>query len=313
MRELDVAAILSGSDDVPDGHRSGLVAVVGRPNVGKSSLLNAMVGSKVAIVTDVPGTTRNTIRGVVTRADAQVLFLDTPGLTRPRTLLARRLNDLVRSSLAGVDLVCLMVDIADGIGPGDRFLAAEIADLDVPRIAVANKEDLVTDKDGLIPRLDELASLASFDEVVPTSAVTGLNVDHLVDVVVGYLGEGPRLMAPDATSDQADHQVAAEILREKLIGGMRDEVPHSIAVVVDAIRDVEHRPEVLEVEAVVHVERSSQKGIVIGRGGQVLRDAGAAARRELEALFGRKVFLRTHVRVTKDWQRDPKHLNRLGF
>ncbi|TVR36435.1 MAG: GTPase Era [Nitriliruptor sp.] len=317
-RDLDVQAILAGLDDpVPEGHRAGLIAICGRPNVGKSTLMNRIVGEKVAIVTTVPGTTRNTIRGVRTRPDAQLVFLDTPGLAKPRTLLTRRLNDLVRDTWSGVDLILFLVDVAAGIGRGDEFLATELGSVDTPVVAVANKADLITAKEQLLPRLDRLSRLLgegrAFADIVPVSAETGDNVEVLVDVLVGHLPEGPRLLRPDQVSDQSERQLAAEIVREKLITRGRDELPHSIAVTVDEVVADEDRDDVLRIEAVIHVERDSQKGIVIGKGGENLKAAASEARRELEVLFGAKVFLTTHVKVAREWQRDAKQLGRLGY
>ena len=317
-RDLDLEQVLAGvGDPTPEGHRAGMIALCGRPNVGKSTLLNQMVGEKVAIVTTVPGTTRNAIRGVVTREDAQLVFLDTPGLAKPRTLLGRRLNELVRETWSGVDLICFMVDAADGVGRGDELLAGELARVATPVVAVANKVDRLRDKDLLLPQLERLAELMGpdreFEEIVPVSATTGDNVDRLLDVLVSHLPEGPRLFATGRTSDQPEAQLAAEIVREKLIARMADELPHSIAVTVDEIRPSEERDDLVEVDAVIHVERESQKGIVIGRGGSRLKEAASDARRELEALLGARVYLTTHVRVAKEWQRDPKQLGRLGY
>jgi GTPase len=321
-RELDLASILAGADEpLPEGHRSGLVAIVGRPNVGKSTLLNRMVGEKVAIVTQVPGTTRNAIRGVVTRPDAQLVFLDTPGLAKPKTLLTRRLNELVRDTWSGVDLICFLVDVAGGIGKGDRFLAAELAGIDTPIVAVANKMDQLGDRAQLLPRLQTLTTLLGdtdggargFDDIVPVSAATGENVERLLDVLVSHLREGPRIFRSGEVSDQPEVQLAAEIVREKLIGSMKQELPHSIAVTVDEITPSEDREDLLEVHAVIHVERDSQKGIVIGKGGANLKAAATAAREELEVLLGAKVYLTTHVKVAKEWQGDPKQLGRLGY
>ena len=317
-RELDVAAILAGLDDpVPDGHRSGLIALVGRPNTGKSTLLNHLVGTKVAIVTPVPGTTRNAIRGVLTRDEAQLVFLDTPGLAKPRTLLTRRLNELVRDTWAGVDLLCLVVDAAAGVGQGDAFLVRELAGTSTPVVAVANKIDRVRPKERMLPelsRLEELgAQLGGFADIVPVSAATGDNMDTLVEVFTSHLPQGPRLFASGKVSDQPERQLAAEIVREKLIGVVSDELPHSIAVTVDEVAPDPERDDLLRVEAVIHVERDSQKPIVIGRGGEHLKAAATAARQELEVLFGAKVYLSTHVRVAKEWQRDPKQLGRLGY
>lgn len=310
MTELDLEAILAaGEEELPEGHRSGMVALAGRPNVGKSTLLNAMVGAKVAIVTPVPGTTRNVIRGVVTRDDLQLVFIDTPGVMKPQTLLNRRLNDLVQQTWRMVDVICFIVDGAAGIGRGDAFIAEQLAMAGSPVLCVVNKEDRVH-KDELLPVLARAAELGEWVEVVPTSALTGFNVEHLVDVLAAYVPEGPRLFPAGTLTDQPERQLMAEILREKYLTRVFEEVPHSIAVVID---EVEEREGLLEVYASIFVERESQKGIVIGRGGQVLRDANKAAREELEALLGTKVFLDVRVKVAKDWQHDPRRLARFGY
>lgn len=315
-RDLDVEAILAGGDDLPDGHRSGIVCLAGRPNVGKSTLLNAMVGDKIAIVTPVPGTTRNTIRGVLTREDLQLVFIDTPGLVKPRVLLNRRLNDLVRETWRTVDVICLMVDADAGIGRGDDYLAAEVAEAGPPAICVVNKIDRVG-KDGMIPVLVEAEQLGDWAEVVPTSAATRENVGHLVDVLAGYVPEGPRLFPADMVTDQPERRLVAEIIREKYLTRVLEEVPHSIAVVVEEMThedpDREDEPGLTRIHARIFVERDSQKGIVIGRGGRLLKEANTLARRELEALLGTKVFLDVHVKVARDWQTDPKHLERFGY
>ncbi len=314
---LDLERILAGLDEpIAEGHRSGMVALCGRPNVGKSTLVNRIVGSKVAIVTDVPGTTRNAIRGVLTRDDAQVVLLDTPGLAKPSTLLSRRLNELVRDTWSGVDAILFLVDVADGIGTGDEYLASELAGVGTPVIAVANKIDRVADKSRLLPALTRLQGMFDADrdvDVVPVSAETGENVDRLVEVIVSRLSEGPRLFPSGEVTDQPERRLAAEILREKLISRGRDELPHSIAVTVDEVVPDEKRDDLMRIEAVIHVERDSQKAIVIGKGGANLRDAATEARREMEVLFGSKVFLSTHVTVAPKWQRDPKQLGRLGY
>lgn len=314
-RELDPEEILAGVDDeLPEDHRSGMVALVGRPNVGKSTLLNRLVGEKVAIVTETPGTTRNAIRGVLTRDDAQVVFLDLPGLAKPRTLLTRRLNGLVRDSLGAVEVVCFMVDVAAGVGRGDEHLAGEIAEAGAPVVVAANKEDAVGDKHDMIPHLERLAELtAPGSPIVPVSATTGFQVERLVELLVERLPRAPRLFPTGRVSDQPEHQLAAELLREQLIARVSEELPHSIAVEVVDIRPGDHRDDVLAVDATVYVERESQKGIVIGQGGERLKEASSAARHELEALFGMQVFLDTHVTVAPDWQTDAKELQRLGF
>jgi GTP-binding protein Era len=309
---LNVDAILAGADDVPEHHRSGIVAIAGRPNVGKSTLTNHLVGAKVAIVTPVPGTTRNAIRGVVTRPDSQLVLLDTPGLAKPRTLLARRLNDLVRGSWAGVDAICFVVDVADGIGTGDEFLANELRSTGTPIVVAANKVDRVAQKDMLLPAIDTLAGLVPGADVVPISARTGDNVERLLDVLVGLVPEGPRLFGDDVVTDQSMDLLCAEILREKLIAGMRDELPHAIAVEIESIDETEQE-DLVDVHAVIHVERDSQKGIVIGKGGANLKSAGSRARPELEAILGARVNLQTRVKVAPRWQQDPRRLERFGY
>ncbi len=312
--DLDVGAMLAGlGEELPEGHRSGLVALVGRPNVGKSTLLNALVGEKVAIVTDVPGTTRNQIRGVVTREDAQLVFLDTPGLAKPKTLLTKRLNQMVHETWSGVDLICFLIDGPGGVGGGDEHLARELASCGTPVVCVVTKEDRFKNKAQAIPALIAADALGDWTDVVPVSATTGFNVDVLVDVLVSRLPEGPRLFRTGEVSDQPEKQRAAEIVREKLIGRMKSEVPHSIMVVVDEMGPDENNPEVLRLRAVVHVERDSQKAIVIGKGGEIIRDAGTEAREELEVLYGTRVHLETHVTVTKEWQADSRALGKFGY
>jgi len=268
-------------------------------------------------VTPVPGTTRTTVRGVLTRPEAQLVLLDTPGLSRPRSLLSRRMNQLVRDTWSSVDVVALVVDVADGIGEGDRFLATETVGLGTPVVAVANKVDRVRPREALIPALVRLEGLrgpdAPFADVVPVSAETGENVERLVEVLVGHLPEAQRIMPPDLVTDQPDRILAAEIVREKVMRDLADELPHSVAVTVDGIEPDEGHDDLVRIDAVIHVERESQKGIVIGRGGERLKRAGTEARQELERLLGVRVHLTTHVKVAADWQRDPRQLGRLGL
>ena len=299
----------------PEGHRCGLVALVGRPNTGKSTLVNRLVGEKVTIVTKVPGTTRTTVRAVVTRDDAQVVLLDTPGLAKPRTPMASRMNQLVRDTWASVDVVALLVDAEAGIGGGDEYLVGELAGLRTPVVTVVNKVDALA-PDRLMPVLDRVARMtaeAPFVDVVPVSALEGDNVDRLVDVLVGHLPVGPRLFAAGRVSDQPEAQLASEIVREKVIADLRNELPHSVAVTVDGIEPDPAQDDLVHIDAVIHVERDSQKGIIIGRGGERLKVAATAARLELEGLLGARVHLTTRVKVAKDWQRDPRQLGRLGL
>jgi GTP-binding protein Era len=295
--------------------RSGFCSIVGRPNVGKSTLLNALVGQKVAITTPVPGTTRHAIRGVLHGAhdgeDAQVVFVDTPGLHKPRTMLGTRMNETARDALSGVDCAVFMLDASQEIGRGDEFVASLVADLAVPRIAVVNKVDLVA-KHKLLPQLARVAELGEWDEIVPISAARADGVGLLAELILARMPEGPPYFPPEQVTDQPVEQVVAEIVREKAITIMREEVPHSIAVLVEEITPGE-REDVRVVHANLYVERDSQKGIVIGKGGEVLKSIGARAREELELVLGARVYLELRVKLMKEWQRDAKALARLGY
>jgi GTPase len=291
--------------------RSGFVSIVGRPNVGKSTLLNALVGQKVAITTPVPQTTRHAIRGVLHREDAQVVFVDTPGLHKPKTLLGNRLNEVARGAFSDVDVIVFLVDGSVPIGRGDHFIAKLLADVSVPVIACVNKVDAFR-KARQLPALQRLANMGEWAEVVPISGVAGDNLDTLVDVIVARLPEGPAFFPPEQVSDQEPEQLVAEIIREKAITLMREEVPHSIAVVVEEMGPGE-REDVLAIAATLFVERDSQKGIVIGHGGEVLRAIGTQARTELNEVLGRRTHLDLRVKLAKEWQRDPKKLQRMGY
>ncbi|MBC7290323.1 MAG: GTPase Era [Actinotalea sp.] len=311
-----------GPDTTPTAFRSGFACIVGRPNAGKSTLTNAIVGQKVAITSGRPQTTRHVIRGVVHRPDAQLVLVDTPGLHRPRTLLGERLNDLVRDTLTEVDVVVFCIPADQRVGPGDRFIAQQLAELggreSTPVVAVATKADTVG-KGRLAEHLLAIAELGEWADVVPVSAVEGYQVDTLLDVLVGHLPEGPALYPDGELTDEPEAVMVAELVREAALEGVRDELPHSLAVVVDEIvpreaRDgSDGRPPMLDVRVHLFVERDSQKAIVIGKGGSRLREVGTTARRGIEALLGAKVYLDLHVKVAKDWQRDPKQLRRLGF
>jgi GTPase len=290
--------------------RAGVVAVVGRPNTGKSTLVNALVGEKVAIVSDKPQTTRRGVRGVVTSDDCQVVFVDTPGFHKPRTLLGQRLNETVSASVEGVDAIVLVVDAAAGVGRGDAFAAQRhLEPFDGPKLCAVNKIDAVG-RHAVVPQLDAASKLGEFDEIVPVSARTGEGVGTLLELLVGRMPEGPPLFPEDQATDQSIETRVAEIVREKALDLTREELPHSIEVVVEELEDGD---ELVRIDAVVLVERESQKGIVIGRGGEMLKTIGTRARKELEALFGRKVFLGLRVKVLREWQRDPSALQRLGF
>jgi GTP-binding protein Era len=289
--------------------RSGFACFVGRPNAGKSTLTNALVGSKIVITSDKPQTTRHAVRGIVTRPDAQLVLVDTPGLHRPRTLLGERLNDVVRSTLADVDVVGFCVPADQRIGPGDRFIAGELRSLRAPLVAIVTKIDAVG-RDRIAEQLVAVSELGEFADVVPVSARSGIQVDVLADVLVGHLPEGPQLYPDDLTTDNEVDVRIAELIREAALEGVHDELPHSIAVTVE---ETQARPNVTVIYATIHLERRSQKGIVIGSGGTRLRDIGTRARPAIEALLSARVHLDLHVAVEPDWQRDPKKLDRLGF
>jgi GTP-binding protein Era len=290
-------------------YRAGFACFVGRPNAGKSTLTNALVGQKIAITSSQPQTTRHTIRGVVHRPDSQLVLVDTPGLHRPRTLLGERLNDLVRETWSEVDVIGLCLPANEEIGRGDRFIAGEIASLKATVIAVVTKSDLV-DRGTLAKRLMQVSELAEFAEIVPVSAVSGAQVDTLTDVLSRYLPESPQLYPDHMITDEPENVLMAEKIREAALEGVREELPHSIAVLIEEVQPEER---VTKVYADIYVERPSQKAIVIGSGGSRLKDVGTRARAQIEELLGTRVYLDPHVRVAKDWQRDPKQLRKLGF
>ncbi|CAB4545029.1 unannotated protein [freshwater metagenome] len=302
-------------------HRSGFACFVGRPNTGKSTLTNALVGQKVAITSDRPQTTRHAVRGVVHRPDAQLVLVDTPGVHKPRTLLGQRLNEVVRETWAEVDVIAFCVPADERPGPGDRYILTDVAMATrIPKIAVVTKIDKVNPA-ALMEQLLAVQKLGEqvgieWDEIVPVSAVDMEQVDLLADLLVARLPEGPNLFPAEVATDETSFVMVAELIREAALDGVRDELPHSIAVVVEEIQPREDRPvdrPLLDISAIVYIERQSQKSIVIGKGGERLRDVGTAARKEIEQLLGTKVHLDLHVKVAKDWQRDPKQLRKLGF
>jgi GTPase len=295
------------------GFRSGFACFTGRPNVGKSTLMNALVGAKVAITSSRPQTTRRVIRGIVHRPDAQLVVVDTPGLHKPRTLLGERLDSLVRSTLTEVDAIGFCVPACEPIGPGDRYLARELAGIrGTPIVAVVTKTDQVT-QDQLVAQLAAVAELGEWADVVPVSAVTGYNLDVLAGVLVSHLPEGPPLYPEGELTDEPERDMVAELIREAALEGVREELPHSIAVVVEEMGPRPGQEDLTDVHAEMYVERPSQKAIVIGAKGSRLKDVGSRARQQIEALLGTRVYLDLHVKVAKDWQRNPKQLRRLGF
>jgi len=295
--------------------RSGFVCFVGRPNTGKSTLTNALVGAKVAITSNRPQTTRHTIRGIVHRKDFQIILVDTPGLHRPRTLLGQRLNDLVKSTYSEVDVIGWCVPADEKIGPGDRWIYEQIRAI-APKttlVVVVTKIDKVA-KDRVGAQLIAVSELVGPDaEIVPVSATTGENLDVLTKVLADQLPPGPALYPDGELTDEPEETLMAELIREAALEGVRDELPHSLAVVIEEVSPREDRDDLIDVHAILYVERDSQKGIVIGKGGARLREVGTAARTQIEKLLGTKVYLDLRVKIAKNWQRDPKQLGRLGF
>ena len=309
--------------DLPE-HRAGMACFVGRPNAGKSTLTNAIIGTKVAITSNRPQTTRHVIRGILTQPHAQLVVLDTPGLHKPRTLLGERLNDLVREAWSSVDVAALCLAADAKVGPGDAYIAGELARARRggrrSTYAVVTKTDLVPPGQ-VAERLAEVAELGTsvgleWSEVVPVSAVRGDNIGLLADLLMQQMPEGPALYPDGEITDEPEETLVAEFIREAALEGVNDELPHSIAVVVEDMSMREDRSEdrpLLDIYANVFVERDSQKAIIIGKGGARLKSVGSKARRNIEALVGVPVYLDLRVKVAKDWQRDPKQLRRLGF
>ncbi|MET0456508.1 MAG: GTPase Era [Mycobacterium sp.] len=301
---------------------SGFVCFVGRPNTGKSTLTNALVGTKVAITSNRPQTTRHTIRGIVHRAGFQIVLVDTPGLHRPRTLLGQRLNELVKNTYSEVDVIGLCIPADEGIGPGDRWIYEQIRAV-APRttlIVIVTKTDKVSKEKVAAQLLAASELTGGAAEIVPVSATTGDQVDVLTDVLAAQLPPGPAFYPDGELTDEPEEVLMAELIREAALEGVRDELPHSLAVVIDEVevregyrdKDGELSP-MVDVRAILYVERDSQKGIVIGKGGARLREVGTAARLQIEKLLGTKVYLDLRVKIAKNWQRDPKQLGRLGF
>ncbi len=302
------------------GYVAGFACLVGRPNAGKSTLTNALVGDKVAITSSKPQTTRHTIRGIVTGERSQLILVDTPGLHKARTLLGERLNDLVRATLLDVDVVGFCLPADQRVGPGDRFIANELVELmrgkKLPVVAIATKSDTV-DKERLAEHLIAIDQLGDWAAIVPCSATRGDQVDDVLRVLSAYLPPAPGPLYPEGviTDEDTDTRIA-ELVREAALEGVRDELPHSLAVQVEEITEREDTPPdkpMLDVRVNVFVERDSQKAIIIGKGGSRLREVGTTARTGIEELLGRRVYLHLRVKVAKDWQRDPKQLRRLGF
>ena len=303
--------------EVPDDFRAGFAAIVGRPNVGKSTLTNALVGEKIAITSMRPETTRHSVRGVVTGEDYQIVLVDTPGYHRPRTLLGKRLNSMVREALSDVNVVVFCLPCDQKVGPGDEFIARQLRGLRVPVVALATKVDAVGNE-RVLRHLSDIDQLGDWAEIIPVSARTGYQVDKVRDILKHFMPVSPPLYPLDATTDEPVEVMIAELVREAALEGVRHELPHSLAVQVEEIIEHDKKPgqrypAKLDIHVNLFVERDSQKAIMIGKGGARLKQIGTEARQQIEAMLKRRVYLALHVRTAKDWQSDPKMLGKLGF
>jgi GTPase len=296
----------------PTPYRAGFVSFVGRPNVGKSTLTNALVGEKVAITSSKPQTTRRAIRGIVHQPTGQLIIVDTPGMHRPRTLLGERLNTIVQDTLAEVDVIGLCVPANEKIGPGDKYINEQLERFPrAKKVAIVTKIDS-TSRPTVAEQLQAVSQLREWDAIIPISSLTGIQLDILATELIALMPVSQALYPADAVTDEGLEARVSELIREAVLEGVEDELPHSIAVTIDQMSEREDR-DMLDIYANLFVERDSQKGIIIGHGGERLQDVGARARAEIEALVGKQVFLSLRVKVAKDWQRDPKQLGRLGF
>lgn len=293
-----------------DGYRSGFVTIIGRPNVGKSTLLNSLVGQKVAIISDKPQTTRHRIRSVLTTPQAQMVFVDTPGIHKPKHRLGQLMVEAAFGAIRDVDLILMVVDADKTSGPGDEFILEKLKGTDIPVILVINKVDRI-EKRQLLPLIDSFSKQFGFAEIIPLSARTGDNLDRLRTVMVGYLPNGPQYYPEDVVTDQPQDLILAELVREKVLWLTRQEVPHSVAVVIDEVRDGEKGVKVIRVT--IFVERDSQKVILIGQGGEMMKQIGQKARVEIEKMLGVKVFLELWVKVKPGWRQNERALRDLGF
>jgi len=291
-------------------YKSGFVAVIGRPNVGKSTLLNHLVGQKIAIVSDTPQTTRNKILGILTLPDAQILFLDTPGIHKPQHKLGEYMMKSAQQTLREVDLILFVSDVSESFGPGERFILNMLEEQTIPVVLVLNKVDLIP-REKLLPIIQQYSTLRDFTAVVPVSAATGENTERLLDVIKGNLDEGPQYYPEDEVTDQPERVVAAELIREKIFRLTRDEIPHSTAVEVEEMKTRDNGDVFLR--ATIYVERESQKGIIIGAGGVMLKEVGRLARLEMENIFGSRFFLDLWVKVKKDWRNKEGSLSMFGY
>ncbi|OHS15153.1 GTPase Era [Staphylococcus sp. HMSC55D02] len=291
-------------------HKSGFVSIIGRPNVGKSTFVNRVIGHKIAIMSDKAQTTRNKIQGVMTRDDAQIIFIDTPGIHKPKHKLGDYMMRVAKNTLSEIDAIMFMVNVNEDIGRGDEYIMDMLRNVKTPVFLVLNKIDLVH-PDSLMPRIEAYQKYMNFTEIVPISALEGLNVDHFIDVLKSHLPEGPKYYPDDQISDHPEQFVVSEIIREKILHLTSEEIPHAIGVNVD--RMIKENKDRVRIEATIYVERDSQKGIVIGKGGKKLKEVGKRARHDIEMLLGSKVYLELWVKVQKDWRNKVNFIRQIGY
>lgn len=291
-------------------HKSGFVSIIGRPNVGKSTFVNRVIGHKIAIMSDKAQTTRNKIQGVMTRDDAQIIFIDTPGIHKPKHKLGDYMMRVAKNTLSEIDAIMFMVNVNEDIGRGDEYIMEMLKNVKTPIFLVLNKIDLVH-PNTLMPKIEQYQSYMDFTDIIPISALEGLNVDHFIDVLKSFLPEGPKYYPDNQISDHPEQFVVSEIIREKILHLTSEEIPHAIGVNVDRmIKEDEDR---VRIEATIYVERDSQKGIVIGKGGKKLKEVGKRARRDIEMLLGSKVYLELWVKVQRDWRNKVNFIRQIGY
>ncbi|MCG1836045.1 GTPase Era [Staphylococcus epidermidis] len=291
-------------------HKSGFVSIIGRPNVGKSTFVNRVIGHKIAIMSDKAQTTRNKIQGVMTRDDAQIIFIDTPGIHKPKHKLGDYMMRVAKNTLSEIDAIMFMVNVNEDIGRGDEYIMEMLKNVKTPIFLVLNKIDLVH-PDTLMPKIEQYQSYMDFTDIIPISALEGLNVDHFIDVLKSFLPEGPKYYPDNQISDHPEQFVVSEIIREKILHLTSEEIPHAIGVNVD--RMIKEDEDKVRIEATIYVERDSQKGIVIGKGGKKLKEVGKRARGDIEMLLGSKVYLELWVKVQRDWRNKVNFIRQIGY
>lgn len=293
-----------------EGYKSGFVSIIGRPNVGKSTLLNYIIGEKITITSDKAQTTRNQIQGIYTTDEEQIIFIDTPGIHKPKHQLGRYMVSTALSTLNEVDIILFMINVSEKMGPGDKFIMEKLKNVQTPIFLVLNQIDKVH-PDELLPIIESYQNEMAFAEIIPLSALNGNNVDRLLEVISNYLEEGPQFYPSDQVSDHPEYFIVSEFVREKILELTREEIPHSVAVVTESMEKADDG--IIDIRVVINVERKSQKGIIIGKAGQMIKEIGTRARQDIQKLLGSKVYLELFVKVEDDWRDTPSDLSRFGY